>query len=162
MKNTNLKTKYKIALVLLLVLILIQFFGPAKNNEGVESFEPFLAETNPPENVKTILKASCFDCHSNHTNYPWYGTITPVNYWLDADIMAGKKQFNVSLWPGYSNKKKDYKLKALMRVMDFRKMPLKSYANFHESANLSDEEIASVVNWANNMRIVYSINSIPQ
>ena len=50
-----------------------------------------MTETKPPEDVKTILKETCFDCHSDVTRYPWYNNITPVNYWLAAHIKNGKK-----------------------------------------------------------------------
>ena len=56
----------------------------------------FIAETNPSEEVLKVLKESCFDCHSNKTNYPWYNNITPVNFWLAAHVKDGKKHLNFS------------------------------------------------------------------
>ena len=73
----------KIGIVLLLILIIAQFFGPEKNDGNIDTVNAFIAETNPTEEVLTIMKTSCFDCHSAKTNYPWYNSITPVNYWLD-------------------------------------------------------------------------------
>ena len=57
----------KILLGLLIVLIMAQFIGPEKNQGKLTSVEPFLKETNPPEDVKRILKESCYDCHSDYT-----------------------------------------------------------------------------------------------
>lgn len=59
------------------------------------SFEPFLKETNPSEEVADILKTTCFDCHSDVNRYPWYDKITPLNYWLSSHVTDGKKEFNV-------------------------------------------------------------------
>jgi hypothetical protein len=28
-----------------------------------------------PREIQTILERSCYDCHSNETNWPWYGCI---------------------------------------------------------------------------------------
>ena len=57
----------KILLFLLVVFVIAQFFGPEKNDGDITTIEAFLAETNPPQNVKQIMKESCFDCHSDVT-----------------------------------------------------------------------------------------------
>ena len=67
----------KILLVLFVALVVAQFFGPQKNEGTLASVDAFLAETNPPEDVKLILKESCYDCHSDVTRYPWYNNIAP-------------------------------------------------------------------------------------
>src|SRR5690554_4114611 len=87
------KTIKKILFVVLIVFVVAQFFGPDKNEGDLASVEPFLSDTNPPENIKAILQGSCFDCHSNHSKYPWYNNITPVNYWLAEHINEGKNHF---------------------------------------------------------------------
>ncbi|MDX1318519.1 MAG: heme-binding domain-containing protein, partial [Xanthomarina gelatinilytica] len=88
----------KILILLLVVFVVAQFFGPEKNQGNLASIEPFLTETNPSEDIKAILKESCYDCHSNVTRYPWYNNITPVNYWLAEHVKDGKKHFNMSNW----------------------------------------------------------------
>ena len=50
-------------LAILIVFLLAQFFGPQRNDGDLASVEGFLADTNPPEDVKLILKNACFDCH---------------------------------------------------------------------------------------------------
>ncbi len=77
----------KILLLLLVVFVIAQFFGPEKNEGDVTTLETFLSETAPPENVKKILKESCFDCHSDKTRYPWYFNVTPVNYWMAEHVV---------------------------------------------------------------------------
>ena len=47
-----------------------------------------------PEQVAGILKTSCYDCHSNHTYYPWYARIQPVAIWLNDHIEEGKGELN--------------------------------------------------------------------
>lgn len=152
----------KILLVLLLAFIIAQFFGPEKNKGSLTSIEPFLAETNPPEDVKLILKETCYDCHSDDTRYPWYNNITPVNYWLAEHVKDGKKHFNVSNWEGSSVKRKDHKFEELIEMVENKEMPLKSYTWTHSEAKLTDAQIKSVVDWAKNMRIVYSLEKEPE
>ena len=36
--------------------------------------------------VKPIFKKSCFDCHGNTTNYPWYYKVPGVKQLIDSDI----------------------------------------------------------------------------
>ena len=142
--------------VLLIALVIAQFFGPDKNEGDVSSLDAFLAETNPPEEVKVTLKSACFDCHSDVTRYPWYNTITPVNYWLDGHIRDGKKHFNVSDWDKYSLKKKDHKLDELIEEVEEKHMPLDSYTWTHGDAKLTDAQITAMIGWAKGVRAGYA------
>lgn len=152
----------KIGLVLLFALVIAQFFGPEKNAGDITSVTAFEAETNPPEDVKLILKSSCYDCHSDFTRYPWYNSITPVNYWLAGHIKDGKKHFNVSKWEGNSVKRKDHKFEELIEEVEEGKMPLNSYTWTHGDAKLTPEQIASVVNWAKQVRVMYGLEPKPE
>ncbi|MEY8849282.1 heme-binding domain-containing protein [Psychroserpens sp. XS_ASV72] len=146
----------KILLVLLVLFIVAQFFGPEKNQGDIASIEPFLEETKPSPEVKGILKETCFDCHSSVTRYPWYNNITPVNYWLADHVKHGKGHFDVSKWNEYSIKKKDHKLDELIEMVEAKEMPLKSYTWTHSEANLTDEQIKAVVDWAQSVRAGYA------
>ena len=152
----------KILVALLIVFIIAQFFGPEKNDGNIASIEPFLEDTNPPEDVKAVLKESCLDCHSDHTRYPWYNNITPVNYWLADHIRHGKGDFNVSKWDDYSVKRKDHKLEELIEEVKEKHMPLPSYTWTHKEANLSPEQIDAMVAWAKQVRIKYSLEKEPE
>jgi len=147
----------KIGLVLLIVLVIAQFFGPEKNNGDLSTVDAFLKETKPNEEVTTILKTACFDCHSDHTRYPWYNSITPINYWLNDHIEHGKGHFNVSKWNDYSLKKKDHKLDELIEEVEEKEMPLNSYTWTHGDADLSDEQIQALISWARQVRKGYAL-----
>ncbi|MGJ5643321.1 heme-binding domain-containing protein [Formosa sp. S-31] len=147
----------KIGWLLLIVFVIAQFFGPQKNEGDLTSIKVFEADTNPPENVSVILKESCYDCHSDYTRYPWYSNITPVNYWMAEHVEDGKKHFNVSKWDAYSVKRKDHKIEELIEMVEDRSMPLESYTWAHSEAKLSDADIESVKEWAQNLRIKYSL-----
>ena len=152
----------KIGLVLLVVFVIAQFFGPEKNEGELTSIDAFLEETNPPEDVKLILKEACYDCHSDVTRYPWYNTITPVNYWLADHVNHGKKHFNVSNWEGNSTKRKDHKFEELIEMVEDKSMPLESYTWAHSEAKLTDEQIAAVIDWAKKVRLKYSLEKKPE
>ena len=88
-------------LLLLLVFIGIQFFRPAKNKSEGISANDITAKYAVPDDVKAILKTSCYDCHSNNTNYPWYSNIQPVAWWLKDHIDEGKRELNFSEFASY-------------------------------------------------------------
>jgi len=68
-----------VAIILLVVLVIIQFVRPEKNQSGYESVASFEKDTKPNEQVQSILKNHCYDCHSNQTIYPWYAEIAPIS-----------------------------------------------------------------------------------
>lgn len=152
----------RLLVVLLIVFLIAQFFGPVKNEGKLTSTAPFLLETNTPANVKLILENACFDCHSNATKYPWYSSITPVNYWMASHIKEAKKHFNVSNWQGNSTKRKVHKFDKLIALVQDKTMPLNSYTWAHAKAKLSDEQIKAVIDWANLVRITYSLEKKPE
>ncbi len=152
----------KILLLLLVIFIVAQFFGPEKNEGNTEAITAFFEDTNPPDDVKFILKENCFDCHSNVTRYPWYSNITPVNYWMADHVKHGKGHFDVSKWNDYSAKKKDHKLDELIEMVEDKVMPLDSYTWMHSEAKLADEQIKSVLDWAQFTRLKYGLISKPE
>ena len=147
----------KILIALLVILVVAQFFGPEKNEGTMASTDAFYAETNPPSEVKHILEVACIDCHSDVTTYPWYNSITPVNYWLASHVKDGKRHFNISNWEGTPTKRKDNKFEELIEMVEEKDMPLPSYTWTHTDARLSDAQIKAVVDWAKMVRLKYSL-----
>ncbi|MDB4108283.1 heme-binding domain-containing protein [bacterium] len=151
--------KKKMILVLVITVVIAQFFQPKKNQGNFVSIDFFLKETQASKEVRQILKQACFDCHSSTTNYPWYNSITPVNFWLNSHIKEGKKHFNVSKWSTYSDKKKDHKLEELIEELEGSSMPLASYTWTHKEAQLNSAQVQALVDWANGLRSGYSSTS---
>jgi hypothetical protein len=151
--------KKKIIIGLLILVVIAQFFQPNKNQGNLESITHFLEKTQAPKEVQIILEHACFDCHSSHTNYPWYSSITPVNYWLNSHIKEGKKHFNVSKWDSYSVKKKDHKLEEMIEELENESMPLASYTWTHKEAQLTDAQVHSLKEWVHSLRSSYKLNN---
>ena len=152
----------KILFLILIILVIAQFFGPEKNQGEIASLDAFISETHPSEDVKMILKETCFDCHSDVTRYPWYNTITPVNYWLNGHVEHGKEELNFSKWSSYSLKRKDHKLEEVIEKVEKKEMPLPSYTWTHNEAKLTDAQINAVVDWAEKVRLGYHLMPKPQ
>ena len=137
----------------LVALVVIQFIRPEKNQAGYETFKTFEADTKPSNEVVGILKSNCYDCHSNHTEYPWYAEVAPISLWLDEHVEHGKEEFNVSEWKDYSVKKKDHKLEELIEEVEEGHMPLDSYTWIH--GNLNDDDKKLLIQWATLARLQY-------
>ena len=140
--------KKKILVALILLFIIAQFFSPNKNQSGLYAINKFLVETKAPMEVQKILTQACFDCHSDQTTYPWYNSITPVNYWLNSHVNGGKSHLDVSKWSTYSVKRKAHKLEELIEEVEEGEMPLASYKWTHASADLTNDQIEALIHWA--------------
>jgi len=139
----------KIFLGLALLFVAIQFLRPAKNLSATPAGkDDLVVRYSPPAEVGRLLQISCYDCHSNHTRYPWYAEIQPVGWWLASHVDDGKANLNFSEFGAYTAKKQAKKLGAIYDQVTDHTMPLKSYTWIHRDAKLTDAQIATVCDWA--------------
>jgi hypothetical protein len=136
----------KILLALLAILLLIQFIRPEKNIAETISEN----EIQTSSDVKNILQTSCYDCHSNHTNYPWYSNIQPIASWLNNHIDEGKDELNFSEFNAYTLKRKLHKLKEIIEQLEENEMPLWSYTLIHSETKLNEEQKHQLIAWCKN------------
>lgn len=139
--------KKKILWGVLALLVIIQFFRIDKSNPESDPAMDFIAMTNPPAEVAGMIKASCYDCHSNQSVYPWYTNVAPVSWWIKKHINDGRKHLNFSEWGNYEERRRNHKLEEFYGEVDHREMPLKSYLIIHSEARLSDEQVKKMTDW---------------
>lgn len=139
----------KILLAALIAFIAIQFVRPVRNESGQPSPADISKIVSVPGNVQAILKTSCYDCHSNHTNYPWYSNIQPAGWWLASHIKEGKSELNFSEFGQYSIRRQRSKLFAIAKSIEDGTMPLPSYTLVHSNSRFTAHEKALLINWAN-------------
>lgn len=144
MKN---KITSKILLILLGTFILLQFVRPTKNLGKLLVNGDSLSIQTPAE-INIILQTACYDCHSNHTNYPWYTNIQPIGLWMQHHVDEGKDELNFSIFNTYSAKRKKHKLKEIIEELEAHEMPLGSYTIIHKEAELTAEQISMLTQWA--------------
>ncbi|MCY1369929.1 heme-binding domain protein [compost metagenome] len=137
----------KILLGLLVVLIFIQFWHPARNNSGQVMPNDITKTVALPGEVQGILKKSCYNCHSNQTDYPWYTYIQPLHWYLNNHIQEGKAALNFNEFGAYSSRRQLSKLRAIESSIKDAKMPLPSYTLMHNNAILSESEKALLMSW---------------
>lgn len=137
----------KILYILLIIVVLIQLYRPEKNISTETPIADFLTLTSANDEISTLIKNSCYDCHSNNTKYPWYAEIAPISWWISGHVDHGKEELNFSEWSSYSEKKMKHKLKEIVEVLEEKEMPLESYIPMHPEAKLSDDQIQQLITW---------------
>ena len=146
------RKKGKWLFILLIAFILIQFIQPARNQSGQVLQTDITQMFATPANVKTSLKSSCYDCHSNNTYYPWYVNIQPVGWWLASHIKEGKAELNFSEFGTYTQRRQLSKLRSVENSIKDGDMPLSSYTFIHTNARLTKEEKAKIIEWVRAIR----------
>src|ERR1700731_545518 len=113
----------KILITLLLVFIAIQFIRPARNNGSAKALNDITHYVHVPDTVLHMLQRSCYDCHSNHTDYPWYANLNPVGFWLRSHITDGKRAINFSDLSSFDKRKLDHRLGDISKTVEKKEMP---------------------------------------
>ncbi len=139
------------------LFLLIQLIPSEMNVDQTVNFEnpqkdPEIFKMYPTSNtVKNILRTSCYDCHSNHTNYPWYSKIQPVKWWLAEHIEDGKKHFNIYEFQKYRPWKQYHKIEECLGEIEEGEMPLESYTLIHKDAQLTELQKKEFQLWAHGL-----------
>lgn len=133
---------------LLALIVVIQFIPGSNNQETVVSAKDINYFVVVPQNVQSILKTSCYDCHSNYTQYPWYAHFQPVRLWLDHHIDEGKSKLNFNEFASYSTRKQANKIREVGKNVEQDEMPLSSYTLIHKDAVLSISQKKLLTEWA--------------
>lgn len=130
-----------------MALIVIQFFPIILNESDYVPQSDFMVENQVPATIKNRLQVSCYDCHSNNTDYPWYSKIQPAAWFLEDHIQEGKDELNFNEWATYSDRRKNSKLRSIISQIEEDKMPLDSYTLIHKDAILSDEDKRMIIDY---------------
>lgn len=133
--------------IIILFIIALQFIPSKKNESKVTTTSDFIELYKMPETISSILIASCYDCHSNNTKYPWYGHLQPFAYFMQRHIVEGKSELNFSEFENYSNRMKKNKLRAIVNEIKKETMPLASYQWINKNGKLSKEDKTKLLQW---------------
>jgi hypothetical protein len=148
-KKSRLK---KFFITLGILFLIIQVFRIDKNNPPVDPAKDFVVMANAPDEIRSILKTSCYDCHSNQAFYPWYTSIAPFSWWMKHHINEGREELNFSEWGTYSSRRMDHKLKECIEQVEENEMPIASYLWIHHDAELDNNKKEKLIQWFNSLR----------
>ncbi|MCJ7757525.1 MAG: heme-binding domain-containing protein [Gillisia sp.] len=138
-------------LVVLLAFVGIQFIPTTRNQSDIVPSTDLIETYNVSEQVEVIFKTSCYDCHSNNTNYPWYNKIQPVSWIIEGHIKEAKAELNFNEFGSYSERRQKSKFKSILSQVKDDEMPLASYTWMHREAKLSEKEKKALEDWINKM-----------
>lgn len=115
----------------------------------VERTNPPIEETiDAPPEVLTLLRRSCFDCHSNETRWPWYSHVAPVSFLVAGDVDEAREHMNFSTWNRYSADERADHFDEIAEEVSEGGMPLPIYLVGHPGARPSAAEKERIVTWA--------------
>ena len=135
----------RIIYILVIVLIVIQFFGIDTDNPPIDERNDFFFKAKVVDETQQLIKAACYDCHSDETVYPKYAYMQPVGWLIKDHVDDGRKHLNFSEWNTYEKKKKDHKMEECVEMLKKGEMPLKGYVLLHPEANLYDDQKNSLM-----------------
>ncbi|MCZ6672096.1 MAG: heme-binding domain-containing protein [Verrucomicrobia bacterium] len=126
---------------LLTIFLLIQLKPVDRSNP------PEIADSEIPDEVKAILKAKCYDCHSNEAHWPWYSYVAPVSWWVADHVHEARAEVNFSKWDNYSEKKQVQKIEETFDEVLDGDMPIESYLITHPDAKVTEDEFDIIEQW---------------
>jgi len=132
----------KALIILVVILIAIQFIPVDKTNPTVT------AELDAPTEIISILKRSCYDCHSNETAWPWYSNIAPVSWLVAGDVKDARAHLNFSEWGNLSRKDRVKMKEEIWKEIEKEKMPLWKYNIMRPEASLTQKNKDLFRDWA--------------
>ena len=142
----------KIGIVIIVLIVGIQFIHTEKNASTTPSKNDISQQYLVSPAVERILEKACNDCHSNHTQYPWYNHFQPVAWWLSGHIQNGKRHLNFNEFTNMRVARQYKRLNDCIETVKENEMPLQSYTWIHKEAILSDAEKDTLFSWCNTVR----------
>ncbi|AHF93249.1 hypothetical protein OPIT5_26560 [Opitutaceae bacterium TAV5] len=132
------------------LFLVIQFARPEKNitPPGAAGGPDPLGALGVPEDIQTVLKNSCFDCHSRTTRYPWYAEVQPVGWYINTHVRGGLRRLDFNAMPEYSSERLSRRWDSVSEAIAFGSMPLPAYLRLHGDARLTAEEVTRLATWA--------------
>lgn len=85
--------------------------------------------------TRELAVRACFDCHSNHTKWPWYANVAPMSWAVQADVENARDIVNFSEW----NRTYPLAVYSGQRTLD-ENMPPYKYKMAHPEAQLTEQE----------------------
>ncbi len=121
--------------ILLVVFAGLQFVGPRV------TYPPVTADLIAPDDVKAVLKTSCYNCHSNETHLWWFDRIAPASWLVARDVKRGRMHMNFSTFGELSPAAQKGMLYESVNQMQLGAMPPANYLLLHPGAKVTPEQI---------------------
>ncbi|MBK8554629.1 MAG: heme-binding domain-containing protein [Lewinellaceae bacterium] len=131
----------------IIILLGIQLIPGNISNPPFDPVQDVAVVTAVPAEVQTILKAACYDCHSNEVKSPWYAHVAPVSWWIGNHIIEGREALNFSTFGALQPKDRSEAMEEAAEKVREGEMPLNSYVWIHSEARLSQAQRNTLLSW---------------
>lgn len=115
-------------------------------NQPPEGYDFFKAVDAPAE-IEQLLRTSCYDCHSEEVDYPWYAYVAPSSWLVSRDVKKGRSKLDFSRWADLSKKEKLKLAGEIADEVEEGAMPLPVYLLMHPNASLDQMEREMIIDW---------------
>lgn len=143
-QRSRIRRLIRVGLLVAVGVGVILQFVPVK---GIGHNPPGRHKVDAPPDVEAVLRKSCFDCHSNETQWPFYARIAPSSWLMARDVNKGRARLNMSDWGEVDEEERAIDRKDMWEQVEAGEMPPWFYLPLHPSARLSDSERALLKNW---------------
>ena len=109
---------------------------------------PVTADFDGPPEVEAILRRSCYDCHSNETEWSWTAYLAPGSWLVVRDVHRARDEFNLSEWGAMDAEDRAELPEKMVEEVAEGAMPLPMYVLVHPGARVSDADLATLRAWA--------------
>jgi hypothetical protein len=141
--NQGFSAVVRLIVVMAILFIVIQFFRPSLTNP------PVTADLQAPAEVKQVLKTSCYNCHSNETQLPWFDRVVPA-YWIAAnDVKEARAQLNFSEIGNLPAAQQRGILYEAVSNIQMGVMPLPAYLRVHPHTAVTPEQLTVLKSYLN-------------
>lgn len=138
------KTSRKLGFALAILVglgILIQVIPYGRSHSNPKSGTPVV--WNAPE-TERLARLACYDCHSNETVWPWYGSLAPISWRVQSHVDEGRETLNFSDFLAGDRNMTHAAGKAAHEVLH-GDMPPADYLLAHPTAKLNDADRVALV-----------------
>lgn len=130
---------------LLICLTVIMQFQKVVDNPPVTEDIP------APDDVKAILRESCYDCHSNETRITWLQKLPGVSSLVASDVEGARSVLNFSEWNKYTPQEQSGLLHLAVSKVESGVMPPGDYVWIHPNARVTEQDKAVLDTWLTTM-----------
>jgi hypothetical protein len=124
------------------------FWTPAGSGNG----QPILPGAQIDPETLAIVQRACQNCHSEKTEWPWYGHVAPVSWLLARDVQQARSHMNLSRWQDYSSDDRLRLLSEMGSAVRNREMPVQRYLLLHPEARLTNMDRQQIYRWTRTER----------
>jgi len=134
-------------LVLLALFLAIQIIPVTRENP---TSDPGLELSAP---IDPLVQRACYDCHSDHTVWPWYAHVAPVSWLIAHDVKEGRRHLNLSRWHSNPPGVRGHLAQEMVAEVARGGMPLPIYVILHPAAKITPDERPTLEHWAQSVTL---------